>query len=348
MKNSVIDKRKVFILCILLMVFAVNADTCFAANALGGETARINLSVVYGITAMASFLIAASYFALIKQKDVWLMLLFVAVFAVNMGYFSLSMSKNLEEALLANRLAYFGSCFLPLCMLMAIRQVCGFKDKKWIIGMLVTFSICVFVITASPGYTTWYYADVELVFVHGMAKLVKCYGPLHNVYYLYLISYFTAMVVSIVYAYKKHVSGVCKHAVLLTTIVFLNIVIWLVEQLVELDFEVLAVSYIVSEILLLLLYWFVQDYKKEETAESLVNSKVAAIDAFVENVEEVKTLTSREQEILIAILNNKRRKHIADELSVSENTVKKHTNHIYSKLGITTRDELLEKLKEYE
>ena len=345
MRNLIADKRIFFIMLGVIPAFAASTDFAFAVNTATGDVAKINLAIVYGITTVASFLIAAGYQVMVKNKNVWLMHLFFAVFAVNAGYWWLSVSKTLETALLANRLSYLGACFLPLCMLMAIREVCMFKNTKKVLGVLLGISVCVFVIAASPGYTTWYYADAELVFINGMAKLIKEYGPLHNIYYVYLATYFMTMIVSISIAYKRRVASVCRHAALLAVIVFLNIVIWLLEQLIQLPFEFLSVSYIISEMLLLLVYWMVND--KENEVYSVSDAFDKAIDTFMVNDETVKILTAREQEILKAILQNKRRKHIAEEFTVSENTIKKHTNHIYAKLGVTNRDELLEKFEKY-
>ena len=55
-------------------------------------------------------------------------------------------------------------------------------------------------------------------------------------------------------------------------------------------------------------------------------------------------LTQREMDVLKLLLENKKRKEIAEELFVTENTVKKHTAHIYEKLEIADRSELLLKL----
>jgi len=90
----------------------------------------VSIIVAYGITTLAAFVLAISYGALVKKKELWLMLLFISVVIVNFGYFSLSVSKTLSEALLANRVSYLGSVFLPLCMLMTIRNVCHVKNKQ--------------------------------------------------------------------------------------------------------------------------------------------------------------------------------------------------------------------------
>ncbi len=48
----------------------------------------------------------------------------------------------------------------------------------------------------------------------------------------------------------------------------------------------------------------------------------------------------REREILEMILGNKKRKDIAESLHLSENTVKTYTRSLYSKLGVSCREEL--------
>ena len=61
---------------------------------------------------------------------------------------------------------------------------------------------------------------------------------------------------------------------------------------------------------------------------------------------QLEKLTAREREVLGFLLENKKRKEIADELFVTENTIKKHTTHIYEKLGVSSRSELLIKLNQ--
>ena len=56
---------------------------------------------------------------------------------------------------------------------------------------------------------------------------------------------------------------------------------------------------------------------------------------------EDKMLTAKEIEVVEKILGGKSRKEIADELHISENTVKTHLKHIYEKLGIAKKQELL-------
>ena len=51
-------------------------------------------------------------------------------------------------------------------------------------------------------------------------------------------------------------------------------------------------------------------------------------------------LAPREREILEKVLENKKRKDIAEELCLSENTVKTHMRTLYGKLDVSSREEL--------
>lgn len=308
------------------------------------------IKLLYGLAAIISLFLIIGYCKLIKKKDVWFVLLFTSVLIVNAGYLTLSLSQTIGEALLANRLAYLGSVFLPLCMLMIIMNVCRINYAKWVTYLLFAVAAIVFLIAASGGYTDWYYADVSITFVDGAAKLVKEYGPLHNVYYIYLFTYLAIMAGSIVYAtIRKHIFN-WKHATLLLCATFGNIMIWLIEQMIKGDFEFLSISYIVTELFLLFLYGILQDHGIiddlgiDHRVFKIIQDDGIDVEKLVDLHPELKELTAREMEVLIPILEDKKRKDIADELSVTEHTIKKHTAHIFAKMEVANRKELFEKL----
>lgn len=301
----------------------------------------MELKIIYGITALVSLLLVLGYYNIIKGKDKWFVFLYVSVFVVNCGYWLMSLTKTLEGALLANRVSYFGSVFLPLCMFVIIMNVCKVRYNKWTLRGLGAISIIVFVIAASGGYTDWYYKEVTLTFVGSAAKLVKEYGPLHNVYYFYLFSYFAVMTGMILYArFKKKVFD-RYHAILILCATLGNIAVWLIEQLIRLDFEFLSVSYIVTEVFLLLIYAM---FEEQKTLEEVKQEVMFDIDNFVDNHPQLQVLTVREKEVVKLIVQDKKRKEIADALSVTEHTIKKHTAHIFAKIEVSNRAELFEKL----
>ena len=84
---------------------------------------------------------------------------------------------------------------------------------------------------------------------------------------------------------------------------------------------------------------------KSEKVEDYENELELKKQSWELSCPDVSKLTERELEVLMLIMENKKRKDIATELNVSENTVKKHTSHIFSKIGVTNRTELFEKIK---
>ena len=310
----------------------------------------LNVSIIYGVATCVSLLLAGGYCATVRKKENWLIWLYFSVFVANLGYFTLSISKTLEEALLANRLAYLGCVFLPLFMMMTIMKVCKLNCSKVVMGILIAISFVIFLIAASPGYLDCYYKAVSLEFVNGTAKLVKVYGPLHSLYYVYLFVYLAVMIGIIAYStICKNVKS-AKHAGLLVVVVCFNICIWFIEQLINWDFEFLSVSYIASELLLLLLYGMIQDY--EEAGVGIISDEVQGVEETVQKevIPEpmewpgADKLSAREKDVLIRMLEDKKRKEIADELCITENTVKKHVSSIFAKLEVTNRNELFAKI----
>lgn len=371
-------------------------------------TGTISMAAIYGFVALLSLLIAIGYCGFVREKLMTLLLIHFSVFIVNLGYFLLAISKSLEEALLANRIAYLGSVFLPMFMLMTIMNVCEIRGNIFLKSILLIVSIATFLLAASGGYLDVYYKEVSLEFVNGAARLVKEYGPLHSLYFVYLLSYFGLMVGVIIYAMIKKRGNSHTLAVFLAAIVLGNVGIWFVEQLIRVDFEFLSVSYVVMELLITLVYSMEQEnaskiataaelckenvvelkpvgekdvisiplQNKESLKKDLKNDKPNETELLKENITEkilcdsksekvedyenelelkkqswelscpdVSKLTERELEVLMLIMENKKRKDIATELNVSENTVKKHTSHIFSKIGVTNRTELFEKIK---
>lgn len=59
-------------------------------------------------------------------------------------------------------------------------------------------------------------------------------------------------------------------------------------------------------------------------------------------------LTPRETDVFVLIAEGNTLKHIADALVLSENTIKRHRTNVYQKLGVNSRQELIDKTRDYE
>ena len=86
---------------------------------------NIFLPFVYCSAALLSLLLLIGCLTIIRKNRKWFVVLFSSVFVVNTGYSILAFSCDLQMALMANRIAYLGSVFLPLSMLIIILNVNG-------------------------------------------------------------------------------------------------------------------------------------------------------------------------------------------------------------------------------
>ena len=311
------------------------------------------MAIAYGIILAVAIVLFVLYCTLIRQKEKWLLVLYACVCIVNLGYLLLSLSKTVEFALFANKIAYLGHIFLLISMYLTITKLCGFQYTKALPILLLSLGVIVFAMICTTGYLPWYYKSVTLEQADGASKLVKEYGPLHVVYLIYILVYFALMIATIVWSICKKKVSSRKQAGLLTAVVLCNIAMWIIEKFVTWNFEFLSVSYILSVGMLFFLYWMMQDYIHVQDIPAPVveeKSTVVVVDSLTV-AEKMKiifsrlpdgvTLTVKEIEVLEKLLDGKTRKEIADELNISENTAKTHLKHIYEKLTISNKQDLL-------
>ena len=170
-----------------------------------------------------------------------------------------------------------------------------------------------------------------------------------------------SMVAVLIYSMAKKKLTSKMHASFLCVIVFGNILVWLIEQFIEHNFEFLCVSYILNECLLLFLYGMLREYEyiktkkmKEnvvsvevdmkvlETQEKLTEEQVAIVFTKWKKVEE---LTKREKEIAKHLLLGDKRKDIAQKLFLSDSAVRNHITRIFKKLEVENTNDLCKKSK---
>ena len=317
-----------------------------------------SLSVIYGIAAALALLLLVGYCCITKKRDPWYLLLFASIMVVNIGYFALAISKGLGEALLANRVSYFGSVFLPLSMWMIIINATHIRYPKWLPGGLLGLAVVMFLIAASPGYLPIYYKEVSFEIVHGVATLVKDYGPLHVLYLMYLLGYFAAMIATIIHATLKDKIDSLAYAVIIAIAVFVNLGVWMIEQLVDIEFEFLSISYIISECFLLGLHIMMAEAEKLKnrlaqqpapTLEEVTPQSIEEASSSDEDLDKIavfqaglSSLTPKERALYECYIAGLTTDVIMEQLAIKENTLKFHSKNLYSKLGVKSRRQLME------
>jgi len=354
-------KKKCSILLNMLVVFLLLSG-CSTTNA---KTS--NVSILYGVCAVLSLVVLVIYCYVIQQKEIWFILLFCSIFIANIGYLSLSIAKNLEEALLANRIVYLGSVLLPMSIMMIILTITKIKYKRWLPGLLTVIITIVFLITASPGYLDIYYKEVSFEIINGIPTLHKVYGFCHSLYILYVLVFYMFMIGIVAYALAKKKTASTTHAVILSIAVGINIAVWILERSIYIEFELLTVTYLLTGIFLLSLHIMILENERlraladatafvpittedfsEETplANSVINNTKpsmnndsAQYESFLNGLRE---LTPTERTIYNYYIDGKNTSQIMIALNIKENTLKFHNKNIYGKLSVSSRKQLLE------
>ncbi len=350
-------KKLSAIVCIIALTM-LNLSGC---SSVGSKNA--SFSAVYGACALLSLLLLIGSIFAVRKKRFWVIMLFSSVLVVNIGYTFLSLSRSLDAALWANRISYLGSVFLPLSMLMIILDVTNTKYSKLLPQILISISVIIFLIAASPGILPIYYKEVSFEHIDGASRLVKVYGVLHPLYLIYLISYFIATVTVIIRASVKKTVESIVHSVILGCAVFVNIGVWFIEQISDMDFEMLSVSYIISELFLLGIRLVINEnqrlreiVKRVETvkeysdtgasSEVMLEKPLGDNEISPERIEffmiGLQQLTPTEREVYTAYIARVTTKEIMANLNIKETTLKYHSRNIYNKLGVSSRKELIE------
>ena len=80
--------------------------------------------------------------------------------------------------------------------------------------------------------------------------------------------------------------------------------------------------------------------KKELAIQITTMTMEEKISKVLFHLKNGESLTPREQEVLELILQHKKRREIGELMFVSESSVKLYTRTLYSKLGVSSREEL--------
>ena len=312
------------------------------------------MAIAYGLIFAFSLIMPFLYFACIrkKQDEPWLLVLFLCVCVVTLGYFLVSISKTVVFALWANKITYLGQVFVPMCMFMIISKLCGYTYKKWVLGVFIGLAVIMYAIVFTTGWLDWYYTNATLEFENGSAYLVKEYGVLHPINLIYVLIYFVAMLGVCIASLVKKKDASQKLAGFMFAIVLGNVGMWIVEKITTWNFELLSATYFMSVLAYFFVYLLLQDYirKVDVPTPSTEKARVIVLDSIpkAERLERVlkllpadKTLTARQMEMLDGLLDGKSQKEIAADLHISESTVKWHFGILYTTLNVSGKDEIL-------
>ncbi len=169
--------------------------------------------VYYQVLLLLSALLSMAYvFAWHKHFDVHVTLIFTMVPIAILGNLLTAVSTNVEEAVLANKVTYFGATYLILMITLTILNLCDIKLPRYATSVMFFVSTAIYMSSLTVGFkgSTMFYKTYDFTNEGGVGRLInKEYGVMHTAFFAMIMAYFVIGVAAIIYSYfrKKNVSN---------------------------------------------------------------------------------------------------------------------------------------------
>ena len=182
-----------------------------------------------------------------------LMLLTLAAWVNNAGYFVEIVSTTKEAALIGTKICYLGKSFMPLLILMFAVNYCGVRYSSAIYSALAFFHFAIWGLVLSCEHHKLFYTDIgftdEGIFPH----LVLGHGPAYYVFIGAGVVYFCVAGVYLIRKYLSERSTHRKHQILgmFATLLIAAAGLGFVLAGITRGYDTTAVAYAVASLLLL-------------------------------------------------------------------------------------------------
>ena len=180
-------------------------------------------------------------------------LMVVIINISNLGYMELRSAQTLEAAILANKIAYIGGCFLPFFILECICKICKKKMPIWVKIIALILNSIVYALVCTTGHSTIYYKEVFMFIKDGITYMQKVYGPGHKLYLMLLGSYYIAAYWVVIRAFFRRNEVSYKACMMLFGMIFFSTIMYVLGGILGIKDQCIPFIYLVDGICLLIL-----------------------------------------------------------------------------------------------
>ena len=206
---------------------------------------------------------------------------FFSIVLADFGHLFLALSTTIEGAVVANKVCYLGSCFLPLFLFLLVCRLCSFKVANCVKLLLFMYSTLVFALSCTVGFSVIFYESVRYVVLNGFGSYMPTYGPAHMLWNALLYSYVVANVVVIIVAAKKKRNVSYRTLIAIAALTVVSIGAFLIARNMENDTLIMPLVYLIDEFVLLYICALVKMHDvMNSVLESLEAENTAAYMAF--------------------------------------------------------------------
>lgn len=204
-------------------------------------------TVLYTGAFIAALVMFVMLIARYKSRvSIYYFLFFASAVIYNFGNMQMSASSNLEAAVYANQTAYLGGSYLPFFMFMCVADLCKYKVKKIFQIIFMAYTTGMFAAVSTIGLAPWYYSSVGFVKENGISILTKEYGPMHIMYPVYMIAVIVISITMVILSFRKKRDISYVTSITLILVLAFSAVVYTVEKLMDLKFELLPSAILVS------------------------------------------------------------------------------------------------------
>lgn len=213
-----------------------------------------------------------------RKTNYYYLVLIMLMMLANAGYLAVAVSKTLEEAILANKILYIGGCFVQPVTLLLICTLANYKLKPWMKYLNYGFSVFVYAMALTVGYSDLYYKEVYLKTYKDVTVIGHTYGIGHTLFYIMIIGHTLLEVGLICYILIKKRTVSRKNLIGLVTIVVINVYLFVVGGVINSAIEVMPAAYAVNCIVLMIMFHKGKMYNFEDI---LANHQTEEKNAYI-------------------------------------------------------------------
>ncbi len=177
------------------------------------------------------------------RKSVSQYLNLVIVIISSFGYYFLSISRTLEEALYSQIIGYVGGVFLPVFFFFLVLEICHLDLSRFVKVVLVLGQCCIYGFVCTIGRNELFYKSVGMHLDNGMVVLDKVYGPFHMLaigsMYLYLFLAFAV----VIYALVKKKSVDVKNTITMLVLMAIATDVYVMEKVLGLEHTIIPLAF---------------------------------------------------------------------------------------------------------
>lgn len=162
----------------------------------------------------------------------------------NYGHYMLSISSDLMEAILAQKIAYIGGMFLPLFYFILMFEICHIKLPRTIFTVLIFLQFVGYGVVCTIGNKPLYYKQVGIYVKDGVTILDRVYGPLHMICPLSMAIYLFASLIVALYSFFRNKSVNRNGVIAMVVFATLAAAVYVGEKTVHLEYEIIPIAFV--------------------------------------------------------------------------------------------------------